>query len=110
VTAHVHGLDSAVTPDLDRGAQELQHDAPGSVSAPALGRELAQKLDVLAGGERALLLEPAPRDWVELDLLWIDPQLDPVQLTQLPQLGARERRLCRASSAEHHDLLATTLP
>jgi hypothetical protein len=67
-------------------------------------RELAQQLDVLAGGEGALLAQPVGRDLVELYVLGRNPQADARQPSQLAQLGAGERRLRGAAPAEHDHL------
>jgi len=59
VAAYVDCLDPPVAADLDRGAQEPQHDPPSRAGAFGLVRELVEELDVLARGERSQLLEPA---------------------------------------------------
>ena len=82
--------------------------APG-VAARGPGRELAQQLDVLARGEGALLGQPLARHRVELDVVGVDPQVDAVEVPQLAQLGARERRLRGPAPAEHDDLLDAAL-
>src|SRR5439155_10797937 len=105
VAPDVNGVDATVAADLDRGAQEAEHDPPPSIRVFGPRRALPQQLDVLARGAGAVHVEPAPRNRAELDLLRIDPDIDPVHAPQLAQLRARERRLRRTSPAEHHDIL-----
>ena len=105
VAADVDRLDLAVPADRHRGAQEAQLDPALGVRARRPAGELAQQLDVLARGERALLVEPLARHRVELDVLGLDPRVDAVEASELAQLGARERRLRRTAPAEHDDLL-----
>src|SRR3954452_11972033 len=97
-------LDGAVADDLDRRAQEAQHDAARRVRPRRARGELAQELDVLARGEGALAVEPLAGDRVELDLGRIDAEVDAVEAAELAELRARERRLRRAAAAEHDDL------
>ena len=86
-------------------AGSAARSAAGRRRRAGRGRELAQQLDVLARGERALLVQPLARDRVELDLVGVDAQVDAVEAPELAQLGARERRLRRPAPAEHDDLL-----
>ena len=109
VAADLDRLDAVGALDGHRRAQEAQRDPlPGVRRRLAVG-ELAQQRDVLARGERALLLEPLSGNRVELHLVASDDDVDPVEAAEVAQLGAGEGRLRRAAAAEHDDLLDLAL-
>ena len=105
VAPDLDGLDAPVSADGQRRGQEAQHDPPLGVRLRLAGGELAQQLEVLAGGEGALFAEPLLGDRVELQLGRVHHQLDALQVAQLAQLGAGEGGLGGAAAAQHHDLL-----
>ena len=49
------------------------------------------------------------RHGVELDVIGVDADLDAVEVPELAQLGAGERRLRGTAAAEHDDLLDPAL-
>ena len=104
VPLYVDRLDLLFAADRDRRGEEAKVDPPAGVGARP-GRELAQQLDVLARGERALLGQPALRHGIELDVARVDDGVDPFEPPELTQLGARERGLGGTAAPEHDDLL-----